>query len=779
MAFAIDFEQLDSETKKKIYKDLTVKAKKSQFNNDPAPFQVFEIEEESIYIPLRKYKEYLGDGENSPASPKDSLFPHHPSEYDRINLEFTFKLYTKETDPSGRGRDQDVLITEAIKQLNKNHTTFVSAFTGYGKCLAPGTEVLMYDGTKKKVENILLKDKIMGDDSTSRNILSVCEGVEEMFEIIPKLGESFTVNRSHILTVFQNEKEKNLNSYHKDENVIDISVEDYLKLSDEEQQNLKCFWVPVNYPHKNIEFDPYFLGVWFGNNSEYSIKDSKIFDCIQCDSVLEARDKTDIIFRKCIPLLYKVNSEEIRLNILAGLIDSCGKIKENGYEIVKQSKELSNDIQDLCRSLGLFCFITKKNTFNFSTSITLLLNDTYHISIYGDNIKNIPIRVESKKIILEDINDIERENKYNPLITDFTVISKGGGKYYGFQIDKNGRFLLGSHMVTHNTMTGTYLLCHYGYKTMILCHNDTIKEQWKEEIIKFTGGKAKVQIVKGNKAFDPTIDVYIIGIQKAVRLEREAVMNIGMVIIDEAHICTTTAFTKSLLKFQPMFVVGLSATPERVDGLHTLLELHFGPKKEFIKREEIKDFTVIKYKTKYKPIVSYQIVYGQATLAWTNMMSSIADIKERWIEIAEIAISEPNHKIILLCDRKEMATSIYEYLLNKGEDAELLIGTKKTWDKTKRILVAGVKKGGVGLNDPSLTMLIVAADMKNVKQCEGRIRTTNNVVYDIVDDYKTFESHWSLREKWYLKRGATILVGGSNKPTKPLFKEPTRFLKPN
>jgi hypothetical protein len=767
MSFAIDFEQLDSETKKKIYKELTVKAKKSQFNSDPAPFQVFEIEEESIYIPLRKYKEYLGNGEEQLPSKVD-LFPHHPSEYDRINLEFTFKLYTKESDPSGRGRDQDVLISEAIKQLNKNHTTFVSAFTGYGKCLAPETKVLMYNGTKKKVEDILIKDQIMGDDSTPRNILSVCEGVEEMFEIIPKLGESFTVNRSHILTVFQDGKEKNLNSSHK--NIFDISVEEYLKLSDEEQQNLKCFWVSVNYSHKNIELNPYFLGVWFGNNGEYSIKDSKLFDCVNCDSILETPDKTDIIFRKCIPLLYKVNSEEIRLNVLAGLIDSCGSIKENGYEIVvKQSKELSNDIQDLCRSLGLFCFIFKKE-FKFLDEII------YCISIYGDNIKNIPIRVESKKILLEsNVN----ENKYNHLITDFTVISKGEGKYYGFQIDKNGRFLLGSHMVTHNTMTGTYLLCYYGYKTMILCHNDTIKEQWKEEIIKFTGGKAKVQIVKGNKPFDPTADVYIIGIQKAVRLEREDVMNIGMVIIDEAHICTTTAFTKSLLKFQPMFVVGLSATPERVDGLHTLLELHFGPKKEFIKREEIKDFTVIKYKTKYKPVVSYQIVYGQATLAWTNMMTSIADIKERWIEIAEIAISEPKHKIILLCDRKEMATSIYEYLLDKGEDAELLIGTKKTWDKTKRILVAGVKKGGVGLNDPSLTMLIVAADMKNVKQCEGRIRTTNNIVYDVVDDYKTFESHWSLREKWYLKRGATIFVGGSKKEIKPLFKEPTRFLKPN
>jgi hypothetical protein len=774
MAFGIDFDSLDSDIKKKIYKELVVKPKKSQFNKDPNPYQVFEIEEDIVYIPLRKYKEYLEEeGEEEGEEESKDIFPHQPLEYDRISLDFTYKLYTKDTDPSGRNRDQDVLISEAINQLNVNHTTFISAFTGYGKCLAPGTKILMYDGSKKKVENILLGDKIMGDDSTSRNILSLCNGVEEMFEIIPNIGESFTVNRSHILTVFQIDKEnENFLSYSNTsfptKNIFDISIEEYFKLSLKQQRSLKCFWVPVKYQHRNIDFDPYFLGFWLGS-SETVTPDSKIVEYLENETILNKIDILNIISKNCIPLLYKANSEEIRLKVLSGLINSSGILNEKGYKIIQQSKNLANDIQDLCRSLGFLCFVSKKFSSNF--------NAVYHISFYGNRVrKNTNINTETKKIlpsfIKEEIGDI-------PLITDFKVISRGDGKYYGFQIDKNGRFLLGSHMVTHNTMTGTYLLCHYGYKTMILCHNDTIKEQWKEEISKFTSGKAKIQIVKGNKTFDPTVDVYITGIQKAVRLEREDVMHIGMVIIDEAHICTTTAFTKSLLKFQPMFVVGLSATPERVDGLHTLLELHFGPKKEFIKREEIKEFTVIKYKTKYKPVISYQIVYGQATLAWTNMMSSLADIKERWIEIAEIAISEPTHKIILLCDRKEMAINIHEYLLEKGEDSELLIGIKKTWDKTKRILVAGVKKGGVGLNDPSLTMLIVAADMKNVRQCEGRIRTTNNIVYDVVDDYKTFESHWSLREKWYLKRGATIFVGGSNKHIKPLFKEPTRFLKPN
>lgn len=328
------------------------------------------------------------------------------------------------------------------------------------------------------------------------------------------------------------------------------------------------------------------------------------------------------------------------------------------------------------------------------------------------------------------------------------------------------------------SMTGVYLSCFLGYKTMIVVHLSPLKGQWKDEITKFTGGKAKIQILEGNKPLDPRADFYIVGVQKAAKFPRDDLLDIGTVIIDEAHICTVAAFTKSILKFQPMYVIGLSATPERADGLQKLLTKHFGPQKDFIKREEVKKFTVIKYKTNYCPEISYQQVNGENVLAWVKMLSNLATIKKRWVEIAEIAISEPKHKIILLCDRQDMATNIYEYLTEKGESAELLIGNKKTWDKTKRILIAGVKKGGVGLNDPSLTMLILAADMKNVKQCEGRIRTTDNIVYDVVDDFRTFENHWNLREKWYRKRGASIVYKNSDPPKEGDGKVKKRYLKP-
>jgi len=85
------------------------------------------------------------------------------------------------------------------------------------------------------------------------------------------------------------------------------------------------------------------------------------------------------------------------------------------------------------------------------------------------------------------------------------------------------------------------------------------------------------------------------------------------------------------------------------------------------------------------------------------------------------------------------------------------IKSKKKIDTTKyRVLVAGMKKAGIGFNDPTLTMLILATDRRDVIQFEGRIRTTNNIIYDLVDDYKTLETHWRQRLAWYTKRGAMI-----------------------
>ena len=62
------------------------------------------------------------------------------------------------------------IVSEAISHLKSYGTTTLGVYPGAGKCLAPGTEVLMYNGTKKKVEDITVGDLLMGADSSPRKV---------------------------------------------------------------------------------------------------------------------------------------------------------------------------------------------------------------------------------------------------------------------------------------------------------------------------------------------------------------------------------------------------------------------------------------------------------------------------------------------------------------------------------------------------------------------------------------------------------------------------------
>jgi len=62
----------------------------------------------------------------------------------------------------------------------------VTGYTKHGKCHGKGTEIIMYDGSLKKVEDIKQGDVIMGDDSTLRKVVSLASGNDEMYKVIPK-----------------------------------------------------------------------------------------------------------------------------------------------------------------------------------------------------------------------------------------------------------------------------------------------------------------------------------------------------------------------------------------------------------------------------------------------------------------------------------------------------------------------------------------------------------------------------------------------------------------
>lgn len=421
-----------------------------------------------------------------------------------------------------------------ISRNELTHLIFYG-YAGTGKCLLHGTPILMFDGTIKKVEDVSIGDQLMGDDSTPRKVLSTCNGQNNMYKIIPVKGQPWVCNEPHILClkkscknavhrdnnrnaysvvwsedhigkckkfyfsddtrrntgksdICQTDEEaytkaheflENLKSnphYTDQDDIVEISVKDYLKKPNCWKNDYKLYKVKIEFPEKEVELDPYMLGYWLGGGTSENInrevlnyfrnktakfglilkqkhtdkitydigKNTETYDR-STDYFNYCLRKYDLINNKHIPLDYKCNSRKVRLAILGGLIDSDGYYTNNCYEIVQKSEKLLDDIVYVVRSLGFSAEKkTVEKTYTNPDEFGRVSGTYYQCCISGSGLEEIPLLINYKQA------HIEKQIK-DALVSGFTIESVGVDEYYGFELDGNGRFVLGDFTVTHNT----------------------------------------------------------------------------------------------------------------------------------------------------------------------------------------------------------------------------------------------------------------------------------------------------------------------------------------
>lgn len=360
----------------------------------------------------------------------------------------------------------------------------INGAAGAGKCFAKGTLVIMADGSYKAVEDVVVGDQLLGPDGTVRNVLSLGRGREEMFEISQKSCKPYTVNRSHILSLKGSEVKKRWLSTGiapKPGEIVNITVDDYLKSSKSGQKNLKG-WKPeaVQFPQETvIGLDGYFLGSWLGDgtSSKPQLCKSKHTRMYQwwvnyaqahgwgvthgnsgtCDTlyltggeVQQELRKLGIFGAKAITTAMRTSSIVFRQRLLAGLIDSDGTVNNSGYRVDTALEHIADGIAFVARSLGIRATVwTTHGTTGFSNGKVLTV---HHVALSG-NVAQLPTL---------DKVCAERKQIKDPLVFGIEVKSKGEGDYYGFTVDGDHLFLLDDFTVVHNT--GMARLCanfHY------------------------------------------------------------------------------------------------------------------------------------------------------------------------------------------------------------------------------------------------------------------------------------------------------------------------------
>jgi hypothetical protein len=346
------------------------------------------------------------------------------------------------------------------------------------ECFAKGTKILCEGFEFRNIEDIKVGDKVIIEGGKLMEVGKTCNGVDEMYLIKQPYSQDYVVNSKHRLYLEQRCKVSSI----LDDGIKIMTPVEAMNLDKYRKRTTHGVRSSgIDFTYKKPSIDPYLLGLWIGDGysengrwivnfkddpeilaylkdfasqngfryRERYIKNNPKVVVISIsdsnnrhtkNSICINLEKEGILNNKRIPKSYLLNSREVRLQVLAGIIDTDGyKSKPGVYCIGMARKELIEDISVLAKSLGFSVSRVQYAKTNFNT-------DSYLIRISGD-IQNIPIKVERKKATGYQKQYAYRRNRIE-------VSNIGQGEYYGITLkadnDDDRRLILEDFTISMN-----------------------------------------------------------------------------------------------------------------------------------------------------------------------------------------------------------------------------------------------------------------------------------------------------------------------------------------
>ena len=749
-------------------------------------------------------------------------FPGYPMVVE--NCEYESKSAKLELYTAPRSDFQKVALSFMLaKGEFTNNSKFtqqmITAQTGEGKCLRDDTLIPTSHG-KVRLDEIKVGDQVYNRAGKPITVIGVYPNIVERdsYQVTFADGRYVNCTNDHMWTVYSR-KTKDHNK------LINVTLSDMMNDysdiridSDGGRHAQYKYSVPVadavEYDSRPVPVDPYVLGVFIGNgcltNKPLTLSSDNMYITAEVarrlhaptntrrygnynhtfckkEFYVDSLDKTkrhhnyqwiqtkdflkdipELIGStskdKFIPQDYLYNSEEVRWEVLRGLMDTDGHISKKKYQLRYStiSTKLKDNLVELVRSLGYAPRVridSRKEKYSTGVCYTI-----YIPCPDADKVKFFKMNHKSMQRARAAVNYHTRKRFDRLSIVKIEKLSK---KYLHRCIlvnDPEHLFLCGDYIVTHNTYCGTAITALRKTRALVIVPLAKLLPQWAESFTNFTsvkedeilmiqGGKKCNEILEGKhkdkKVFIAMIDT-IAAFNKRYgdikTMDLLSATRAEIKIVDEIHLdLKAISMLEAMSNFKYNYY--MSATPGRTDGkenwMFKQLFYHVPKFGGNFKTQEEKHLNIMVKRYYFTPtqkqinrMVNRKVGIN-TKLYEKELIYSPPEVRKSFQESLKLMLSWANsqvkegNKIMILGQSIDFLKYMYEIIQEviPADECGLYYGGMKEVEKEeslkKKVIVATTSTLGTGADIKGLQFVINAATYSSwvmVTQVSGRLR---------------------------------------------------------
>lgn len=364
--------------------------------------------------------------------------------------------------------------------------------------------------------------------------------------------------------------------------------------------------------------------------------------------------------------------------------------------------------------------------------------------------------------------DLEFQGKLKPIQRPIV-------KKYLEWVAHEGAGLLELYCGMGKTVMALWIIAALGRKTLVVVHKEFLLRQWEERIAQFLPN-ARVGRIQGPRVETEDKDI-VIGMLQSLSMKDygiETFQQFGLTIIDEVHHIAAEVFSRALFRIVTRYMLGLSATMKRKDGLTHVFKMFLGD--VVCKKERKGNHAVV---VKAINFLSDEPEFSKVEYNWRGqthyaiMIKKLCEFNRRsefvLRVLCDVLQQGASQQVIILGHNKSLLKYLHDAIKHRSiASVGFYVGGMKEKDlkisETKQVIIATYAMASEGLDIKTLTTLIMATPKSDVEQSVGRILRGHNskpLVVDIVDKHGIFQRQWIKRRRWYKKQKFRVLLTDS------------------